>query len=677
MSAFNTTNQLATVDPWMDLGRALAALTADLLNFLCGLTFYNPFCESSHTYKAAGLSIYHGIMSNKGFLIMERTYAGEFYLIWIMALLWLSLPVFAYQYRHSFCTALTAACNFLCRPFVRAYRSARLLWYADPVKGLPYARVSKRPGGVVISVDVKGKVEEYQLKHSDLAKIMAHSLAAMCNDPLPNDTPTVNEMSIAGSRPWKTNEPAYCGVLHSAPKGAPDLTGYCFGVLSRVKIAKRDVAVTADHVLAALKQSQSPVYYRKGGVDYPFEEAQPTLHGRSDENGLDLVFLDVNPTFWSITGTRAAKATGVVKTDAHLTIHTPDGVSWTKATGHATREYGTYKLAHTVSTQPGSSGSLVVDQKGRAIGIHLGSIPTQKLNRMSLFSFLLHVPETSDYTQEQYFQEREFDGREYDKYDDDTSVVWKDSRHTQHIRSKGRIIMREINSIDNPDWVPGSAWGDSYIDLDEEEEEEFLAQLEQQDQQWEDEDDYYNEVAPPSCAPASPLPPVPETSEGEVEDPVEADTANRRKRPRRKKKKKKGSAVPVTSTGAESSSSHVKRTNKKPLDSMSNFPSRSSPRSPKSSNSRGTSSKTKKTSATPAQVSTPSAQPLSPSQPRPSKAPGKPPKTSNRSSRASTTGANHREISQPSATPSSARTRAVFKLPLFKERSSTPSARRS
>jgi hypothetical protein len=251
-----------------------------------------------------------------------------------------------------------------------------------------------------------------------------------------------NEMSQRGSIMESCDQPTGCAKVHDAPPGTYDLSGYNYGVITRIKgFGKSPTGFTAAHVWNALVRSpNNKVYVRvttKDGTtkDIPMDLEQATVASRSDSPHMDFVNFDMPAAFWASAEISAVPMSDRYLPNGRCVVYTPGAHSndWTVARGALQKPRGFAYFEHNASTEPGSSGGPVLSG-GRVIGMHLGS--TGKRNRGVRFDrirravhpkTLLNEAAAGIYTDGyQDTREDEWDENLEDTWRADTEDIWQD-----------------------------------------------------------------------------------------------------------------------------------------------------------------------------------------------------------------------------------------------------------
>jgi hypothetical protein len=195
--------------------------------------------------------------------------------------------------------------------------------------------------------------------------------------------------------------PTSLAVLHSSP-GVPlrELGGCACAFRATIHAeGSHDVLVTTLHhwellpneFVVRVGDKDSPVYKNQ------FEQVI-RLNGKTD-----VVFLTPrNSSLWSVLGLKSTKlASGYV--GQAITVYTPQGNGISRARGTAKcMGKGMFEFLHSASTLAGASGSPVMNNKGRVIGVHLGTTQDGTSNRAFLMEPFVNAKSVKPYFQRMF-----------------------------------------------------------------------------------------------------------------------------------------------------------------------------------------------------------------------------------------------------------------------------------
>lgn len=156
-------------------------------------------------------------------------------------------------------------------------------------------------------------------------------------------------------------------ILHTS-SGVSKLEDFGCGFRATVKIGeeRHDVLLTCRHVLTSLGELERLTLRYKGkDLRVPYCESDIRFH-----HGLDLVAISVPKGVWSVLGVKSLRI-GDVREQDILSVYTPTGSGFSRARGLPTKR-SQFTFSHSASSLRGSSGSPVMNNRGRVVGIHWG-----------------------------------------------------------------------------------------------------------------------------------------------------------------------------------------------------------------------------------------------------------------------------------------------------------------
>jgi len=184
--------------------------------------------------------------------------------------------------------------------------------------------------------------------------------------------------------------PAGAVILHASPPGETHME--CHGGGARVKIYDNsNVLVTSAHLMEALLDSPHPIRMRTstdvGGL-IQFKDVPLPLDAKivfySHKNDRDQVHIDIPSTTWSNLGISCTKMAERSMRGAQITA------LWVDAGGRVFKSYGSLTsvasplmLEHDCATREGSSGFMLYNKDGRALGPQSHGFKGRQINVLS------------------------------------------------------------------------------------------------------------------------------------------------------------------------------------------------------------------------------------------------------------------------------------------------------
>jgi len=289
--------------------------------------------------------------------------------------------------------------------------------------------------------------------------------------------PITREMSIPNSYMSKMAvAPSALAVIHNGVKNQQSLEHIEYGTICRINLdGDPNHAVTAAHVFRGLQKSGGKVYVRvtnKNGefadAELPVQEARIVVY--SSPSNLDVVVFKLPPYFWANVKMKTAKMGPPPKVGETVTVYTPllHG-HWAVSRGHVTNYQPKMQMVHSASTAPGSSGTPIIDNRGRIVAIHIGCNNRKVANLATVCSIFTDFRKETPTRRYEGFDQDEYDARmdaEYDRMEQ--AIVEFEDRITQKRERRNyacgpeSVVLTKTGPVQNT----GRCWAD-YTDDDE------------------------------------------------------------------------------------------------------------------------------------------------------------------------------------------------------------------